>query len=400
MAVFRYKGRDKDSHKPITGTLQAANQQDAIKQLRAKGVLVLSVAPDHSVHLSLPFINQVKNVDRILFTRELAVMIKAGLPILQALRALKDQTGNKTLVKTVDGLIRSVEGGTSLSDAFAQHPNVFPPIFISVSRIGEKAGKLEEVLTRLANQLEKDEDLVSKVKSAMIYPSFILAALVGVMVLIMIYIIPQLKVVFEDSGVELPALTKGMLALSGFMQAYFLYIAITVVVLVIIMKIAAKKPSVRAFLERIRFYLPVFGKLYKQVLMTRFTNTMSTLLAAGLPMMEAIKTTGEVMDSPTYTSSLQVIVKEIENGGSLSKALLADKRYPPMVGHMVAIGEDSGGIDTVLETVGGFFDKEVDATTRNLSASLEPILMLAMGLGVGLVVSSVIMPMYGLVNAV
>jgi type IV pilus assembly protein PilC len=234
----------------------------------------------------------------------------------------------------------------------------------------------------------------------MIYPAFIMVSLVSVMVVIMIFIIPQLRTIFDDAGVALPVLTQVMLKISSFTQKYFAGVALAFAGLVVLTRMAAKKPAVAKLFEKIYFKAPVFGNLYRQVLMTRFTHTMSTLLAAGLPMIEGLKTTADVMNSPAYRESLSNVVHQVENGGSLSKAILSDKQYPAMVGHMIAIGEDSGNIDSILETVGLFYDKEVDNLTRNLSASLEPILMLAMGLGVGLVVASVITPMYGLVNAI
>lgn len=400
MPNYQYKGRDKQTHKAVHGLIQAANPAEAARTLRGKGILVLSVTPHQAVATQLSLFNKVSNKDRIIFTRELAVMVKAGLPIVQALKALEDQTENKRLVKIVHGVVKEVEGGTSLSEAFAHYPQAFPPIFVSVSRIGEKSGKLEEVLNRLANQLEKDEELASKVTSAMIYPAFILVSLVSVLIVIMVYIIPQLRTIFDDAGIPLPALTRAMLQLSVFMQQYIAGILIALVGLVIGGRFAMRQPAVAKTIEKIYFKTPVLGALYRQVLMTRFTHTLATLLSAGLPMIDALKTTAEVMNSPAYLQSLQGIVKQVENGGSLSKAILTDKHYPSMVGHMISIGEDSGNIDSILETVGLYYDKEVDALTRNLSASLEPILMLAMGLGVGLVVASVITPMYGLVNAI
>lgn len=400
MASFHYKGRDKESHKPVTGAIVANNEQDAIKKLRAKGVLVLSVSTSSSSGFTLPFLNRVGTKDRILFTRQLAVMIKAGLPILQALKAIKDQTTSKTLTKAVQIMISEIEGGTSLSDAFSHHPRIFPPIFISMAKIGEKSGKLEDVLNKLAIQIEKDEEIVGRVKSAMIYPVFVLVALVAVMILIMVYIIPQLKSIFDDSGVELPALTRFMLALSAFLSKYIAGILIVAALIFVGLKMAGRNPKVKLFYEQASFHLPVFGDLLRKVLMTRFTNTLSTLLGAGLPMVEAIKTTAEVMNSPTYQISLHEITKHIEGGSSLSHGLLGDKQFPSMIGNMAAIGEESGNIDIVLKTVGEFFDKEVEAMTRNLSAAIEPLLMLVMGVAVALVISSVIMPIYGLVNAV
>ncbi len=402
MALFQYKARDKTNHKIVSGSIQAKDQAEAIKKLRAKKLLILSVGTDTALHWQLPPIfHRITNKDRILFAREFAVMMRAGLPILEALTAIEEQTTNPNFKKTLRGLAHSIEGGAKLSSGFANYQNVFPPIFVSVSEIGEKSGKLEEVLERLATQLEKDDDLTSKIRGAMIYPSFVLFALLAVIVVIMVYIIPQLKGLFTDVGAELPFITRLLLAMSDFTSRYIILIGSMVLGTLISLRLASRRSvKFRTYLERLRFHLPVLGNLYRKMLMARFSHTQSTLLAAGLPMIEALKTTGEVLNSPTYNSSLIIVTDKIANGELFSQSLLADRRFPPMIGHMVAIGEKSGNIDEVLETVASFYDKDIEALTRNLSALLEPVLMLLMGLGVGFVVASVIVPIYGLVSAV
>jgi type IV pilus assembly protein PilC len=401
MPLFHYKARDRQTRKVQNGSVEAADKVQAIKKLKTKGLLVLSVGNSHSFHVELAFLNRASAKDRILFAREFAVMMRAGLPILDSLRALEEQTSSQVMKKTIGQLSKEIEGGTSLSEAFGHYPNIFPPIFVSVTKIGEKSGRLEEVLERLATQLEKDDELISRIRGAMIYPIFVLSALVGVIIVIMVYIIPQLKTLFDDANVALPTITRVILAMSAFMQKYLAGMIVTVIVLVVGTKyLNHRSEKSRYRFERARMVIPVFGKLYKQMVMARFTHTLATLLNAGLPMQESIKTTASVLNSPTFTRSMIQVGKEIESGQTLSKSLLADKNYPTMIGHMVAIGEKSGEIDEILETVAGFFDKEVDGLTRNLSALLEPILMLLMGAGVGLVVAAVIVPIYNLVNAV
>lgn len=400
MAHFSYKARDKETHKLINGTIEAVSQSEASKRLRTRGLLVLSVQTDTSVHLSFDFLNRVGARDRILFARELAVMIRAGLPIIQALKSIQGQTTNKTLKKTVATLVSEVEGGTSLSQGFGKYPKIFPSLFVSVAKIGEKSGKLDEVLERLASQLESDDELLSKIRGAMIYPIFVLVALVAVIILILVYIVPQLSTMFEDVGAELPLITKLLLGASATVSKYIVLWIILAIGLVTGFRWWGKNPKVAYVYEQIRFRLPVFGGLARKILMTRFTNTLATLLGAGLPMIEAIKTTADVVNSPTYRRSLNKMAKDIENGQTLSKSLLDDPQFPKMVGHMVAIGETSGNIDTTLTTVGGFFDKDVQNMTRNLSTLIEPLLMAVMGIGVGLVIASVMVPIYNLTNAV
>lgn len=401
MPLFRYKARDKTSRKLVTGLIEASNNQRAVKQLRAKGLLVLAVEADRSLRITLPFLNHVSNKDRVLFARQFAVMMRAGLPIMSALKAISDQTANPVLKKTIGDLTHDIEGGTSLSEAFGRYPHAFPPIFVSVARVGEKSGKLEDVLDRLATQLEKDQELLGKIRGAMIYPVFILTALVSVMALIMIYIVPQLKGLFDDAALELPLITRAVLALSDFMSKYFIYIALVLGGIVAgIRYLIRQYPSLQRAAEETRLHLPIFGKLYRQMIMARLTHTLGTLLGSGLPMIEALNTTANVLNSPIFSAGLQEATQSVKAGETLSQSLLKDKRFPTMIGNMVAIGEKSGKIDETLETVAGFFDQEVEGLTRNLSSLLEPLLMMLMGLGVGLVVASVIVPIYNLVNAV
>lgn len=404
MPVFHYKARQKDGHSLINGTIEATNEQDAVKKLRGKGLLILSVGASLNAPFGLSNLNIFRRIvsrDRILFTRQFAVMMRAGLPIVPALKAIEDQTTNRTLRQTIVSLTRDVEGGMALSQAFGQYPRAFPPIFVSVARVGEKSGQLEEVLERLATQLEKDDELVSKIRSAMIYPAFVFVALIAVMILIMVFIIPQLKGLFEDVGAELPFITRTLLLLSDLMRRYILIWLTVLGGLIIGVRLASHySKRARYSFEQIRLRTPVFGKLYRQMMMARFSHTLGTLLAAGLPLLEAIKTTAVALNSATYTQALERMSHSIESGQPLSESLLASKEFPSMVGHMLSIGEKSGKMDEVLETVAGFYDRDVETLTRNLSASLEPILMLVMGLGVGLVVASVIQPIYGLVNAI
>lgn len=408
MPQFHYKARERDSRAIINGVIEATNEQDAIKKLRTKGLLILTVDANLHSPLNLENFNIFRSIlrrinsrDLILFARQFAVMMRAGLPIVPALRAIEDQTTNRPLRQTITWLTHDVEGGMALSQSFGQYPRVFPPIFVSVARVGEKSGKLEEVLERLASQLEKDDELINKIRGAMIYPTFVLVALIAVIILIMVFIIPQLEGLFEDVGAELPFITRALLGLSRLMQQYIVWWLSIAAIIIIGVRLAARYSlKIRQSLEQARLKLPVFGKLYRQMIMARFSHTLATLLAAGLPLLEALKTTAVALNSPTFSQELEKMAYHIASGQPLSESLLASKQFPTMVGHMLSIGEKSGKMDEVLETVAGFYDRDVGHLTRNLSAALEPILMLIMGLGVGLVVASVIQPIYGLVNAI
>lgn len=402
MTIFRYRARDKTTKRAVSGTLEAVNSTRAIKELRARNLLILDVRPNGSkFSFNFSWLIRVSPRDRVLFARQFAVMMRAGLPIVSALTAIEEQTANASLTRAIGVIRHDVEGGTALSTAFNKHPNAFPPIFSSVAKIGEKSGKLEQVLERLASQLEKDSEMTGKVKSAMVYPGFVFIALIAVVILLMVFIVPQLNDLFADAEMELPLITKSLLVVGKGMRDY-LPIWGTLAALSIVGFLAAyhKMSGVRYFVEQVSFRTPVINKLTKNVIMARFTHMLSTLLNAGLPMIEALQTVNTTLQSPSYDPILRIIAKQVEGGQALSQTILISNQFPPMIGHMIAVGEKSGTIDEMLESISGYYDQEIEGLTRNLSAMLEPILMVLMGLGVGLVVASVIVPIYNLVSAV
>lgn len=401
MPEFHYKARHKESHKLVKGKIEANEEIEAIKKLRAKKLLVLSIENPNQQKITLRFLQRVTTSDRVLFARQFAVMMRAGLPIVPALQAIEDQTTNPLLRQALQKMKTEIENGMALSQALSQHPAVFPGIFVSVAKIGEKSGKLEQVLEQLAQQLEKDEESSSKIKSAMVYPVFILLALIAVMTLIIVYIVPQLKGIFDEIEVPLPLITRILLGISNVVSRYFIPLALAGLAIIGLFIFSYRRwPQFRLQAERLLFKIPVFGKLYQKIVISRLNHTLSTLLTSGLPLLDAIKTTNEAMRSPNYSQSLTALAESVESGKSLSEGILNDKLFPSMMGHMAAIGESSGTIDQILNTLANFYDREIDNLVRNLSALIEPILMLLMGIGVAFVVASVIVPIYNLVTAV
>ncbi len=400
MPNYNYQARQKTNGRLVRGQLEAKSQTEAIKELRTRGLLVTKLTSQGRSRIGgFSLLNRIQVKDRVIFARQLAVMIKAGLPILPALRAIHDQTENPKLKETIIKMARQIEGGASLSASFKRYESVFPPLFASVAKVGEKSGQLDQVLTDLADQLESDAEIVSKTKGAMIYPAIVLTALVGVMILITVFIIPQLLTVFEDAEASLPVSTKAILAISNFIRAYGLYVFVTLVAVTIFVRYQLHHSlSWRLNRDRLLLKLPVFGSFIRKVSLTRFLGIMSTLLKAGLPMIEAIRTSSETVNNEVFSGELLKIAKRVEAGESFSTALQSSKEFPPMIGQMAAIGETGGAVEDSLQTVAGFYQKDLANQTRNLSTAIEPILMIVMALGVGLIVSSVMTPIYNLIS--
>ena len=396
---FKYKARNSDGEL-IKGELEAADDTTATSVLREKGLYVSSISKVSESKLpQIPFLNKTSLKDKIIFTQQLGIMIKSGLSVVDALKALSTETTNKRFTEEITDVISDVKGGMPLSEAFSKHPRTFDPVYINTIRSGEKSGKLDDVLKRLSTQLEKDYVLSTKLRGAMVYPAFVLTALIIVMVLVMIVIIPQLTVIFEDVGVPLPILTRIVISLSKFMQKYILFIIIAVIGIAALLQYYGKTPTGRRLFDTIKLKIPVFGKLMKKSYMAKFTRTFAGLSAAGLPLLDIFKTSKEVINNSIYQEAIAEMEKKIELGESISNVIKNSPLFPGMVGQLASVGEKSGSIDLVFDSMANFFDKEVDNMTTNLSTLLEPILMVIMGIGIGLLIVSVLQPIYGLVNA-
>jgi type IV pilus assembly protein PilC len=397
--LFSYTGRN-PSGKKEKGELDAPNVKEAVVVLKTRGLIVTGLTPKHESPIHIPwFSGKVSLKEKIIFTRQLAVMIRAGLPISEALRALSEQTANKKMAKTTLAVATDVEGGTSFSQALGKHPDIFPPLYRNLIKTGEVSGKLEEVLFRLSDQQEKDYELTSRVRSAMIYPIVIFTALLLVVGIIVVFVMPQIQKIFTEFNAPLPIPTRILIGAAGFLQRFALFVFAGLVAFTFGLRFLIRRSSqVKAVIDTLALKFPIFGPLSVKVTMARFTNTVSTLIAAGLPMLQVLETTVDLMGNMHFADAMRRVKKEVENGVALSQALRREKIIPVIVAQVAAIGEKSGNIDDAFKNLGDFYDREVDATTKNLTALLEPLLLIVIGIGVGFVVTSVILPIYNLVN--
>lgn len=396
--VFNYQARNSEGE-IVKGSIEANDEASAISSLREKGLYVSKIdGKTNKISLKL-FSNKTGLKDKIIFTQQLGIMIKSGLSVVDALKALKDETNNKKFSEEITNVISDVKGGLALSEAMKKYPDSFDDVYVNSVKAGEKSGKIDLVLIRLAKQLEKDYALTSKIKGAMIYPAVILTALIAVMILVLIFIIPQLKVVFDDAGVPLPFLTRMIIGLSSFMQSYFIYIFIAIVGIAIALIYYGKTDRGEHLYDKWKLKIPVFGNLFKKTYMAKFTRTFASLSSSGLPLLDIFKTSRDVVDNVIYKDEINKMTKKIENGESISKVIKDSPLFPSMIGQLSTVGEKSGNIDEVFDSMANFFDKEVENITSNLSTLLEPVLMVIMGAGIGLLIVSVLQPIYGLVNA-
>lgn len=344
----------------------------------------------------LPFLNRIPPRELVIFSRQLSVMISADVPIVQALKVLVRQTANHNLKTVVANLAADVEGGTKFSAALARYPDAFSDFFINIVRSGETTGKLDEVLDYLATQQERDYDLSSKIKGAMIYPAFILCGLIVVGIVMMIFVIPKLTDILQESGATLPLSTRILIGTSSIMKNYWWALLISLAGLIGGLRYLITFPLGRKYWDTLKIRLPVFGQLFRRIYMVRFTRGLSTLLTGGVEMVGSLKIAGAIVGNAVYRDLIAQTVREVEDGNPITTVFARSKEIPVMVTQMLGIGEQTGKIDAILARLTDFYTREIENMVRNLTTLMEPLIMLFMGVAVGIMVSAVILPMYNL----
>ncbi len=401
MPLYTYIATDFSGGKR-SGTVDARSESIAVTLLKNQGLFVISINEKRSSFLDDVFsIMGVPINEIVAFTRQFSTMISAGLPLSRALEVLADQTQNKTFKGIILDCLRSVEGGTSLSEAFARHPKVFGQTYQALVKAGESSGRLDEILKRLATNMEAERELDAKFKAAMIYPAIVFLAMVGVFVLLMILVVPKLASMYKSLNVQLPLETQIMIGISDFMINYW-YIAIGIVVLAFFFgRYYLGTEDGQNFASFVAFRLPVFGKINKQKDITQFTRTLGLLISSAIPIVEALNIVGKVIQNKQLRDATLVAAKTVEKGNSLSDYFKSNtKVYPPLLGQMVSVGEETGQIDQVLTRVADYFEGETDNAVKGLSAALEPLILIMLGAMVGVLIVSIITPIYKITSSI
>lgn len=399
---FKYKAKTSEGE-VLEGRIQAPTEKEAVKLLSNKKLFILEMYSEKVANSFTLFQKKVSLKDKIIFTKELAMMTKGGLPLVDSLAALEEQTENPVFSKAIGAIGTDVKGGTSLSKSMGKFPNIFSNLYISIAASGEESGKLDEVLLRLADQLQKDYDLNQRIKNATTYPLVVVIALIGIMIMLLIFVVPKLKNIFDEMGVELPWITRVLLGSSDYMLKYWYIVIILIIGIYLFFRFWSKSPDGALAIDRMKIKMPIFGGLMRQIYLARFSRTMATLISSGLPMLAIIDTVKQVVGNKVYAQAFEEIGHDIESGVTLSTALRKhnhDKIFPSMIAQMTAMGEKSGKVDYVLFEVADFYDKEVAGTTDNMATLIEPILILIIGAAVAAAIAAVILPMYSLVNVI
>ena len=381
------------------GIVQATSPKQAAVVLHEKGFTIVSIEPKKKGLAAIKIFGGISIGILSQFTRQLATMITAGLPLADSLEVLQKQTENQSMQEVIGSVSEDITGGNSFSSALAKHPDVFNLAFVNMIKAGEASGTLDKVLLKLADKLERDREFQGKVKGALIYPAVIIVAMLGVAAIILIFVVPKLSEVYEDLNIALPLPTRILMALSGFMVTFWWLIIILTVVGVMALRRYRKTPEGGLAIDRILLKLPVIGKLNRDSSLAEFTRTLGSLVAAGVPIIEALKISGDTAGNAVHKAAVSNVVNMVEKGATLSKALGKEGVFPPIVPQMASVGEETGKLDEVLSKVAHFFEVEVEQQVKNLTTALEPIIMVILGIMVALLMISIVLPIYSITAA-
>lgn len=398
MLTYNYTARNPQTGKQTKATVQAENEASAVKLISAEGLVATNIRLHAEKGGILgDFQGKVKAKDRVLFSRQLSTLINAGLPLLQALRSVNQQTTSKPLKVVLNQVISDIEGGNTLANAMGKHTRVFNPVYLSLIAAGESSGTLDQALDRLAIQQEKEADLNSKIRGAMTYPLVVVLVMVAVVGFMVVKVLPQVKTIYEGiPGANLPLITKILLAVSDFAIHYWWAVLIFIVVTTFFTTRWARTGPGKLFVDRAKMKIWPVGPLFMKVYMARFARTGTTLIASGVPLLQMLSITGDAVNNIHIKKAIDRAAEKVKGGKSLADSIEGDPNFLPLVPNMIRIGEQSGAIEQMMAKVADYYEKEVDTEVENISSIIEPVMMVMLGVVAFTIVAAVLLPIYGL----
>jgi type IV pilus assembly protein PilC len=398
MLTYKYTARDSATGEKIKAEVQAENEQSAAKLIRNQGFAPITIELDDGLSKGVgKLFNKVRTKDKILFSRQLSTLINAGLPLVQSLRSVAEQTPSKPLKIVISQVIADVEAGQAFSVALSRHPEVFNQVFISLIAAGETSGTLDASLDRLANQQEKDAEVLSKVRGAMVYPIIVLLVMFAVIGFMIVKVLPQVEVLYEGlPGANLPLLTRLLLSLSRFIINYWFYVLAALGVIAFFMTRWARTFGGKRFVDKFKMKMWPIGPLFMKLYMARFARTGTTLVASGVPLIQMLEITSRSINNVHLDTSIRAAIEKVKGGKALSEALENDPNFLDLVPDMLHVGEQSGSIEEMLAKTADYYEREVDNQIKTVSTIIEPVLMVILGVFAFIIVAAVLLPIYSL----
>lgn len=405
MPLYLYTAKNQQGESQI-GSQEANDKHELANLLRSRGLVLISAETSEQKKAGrfglknlIQRFSHVPLTEKMIFTQQLSVMIKAGLHLNQALLVLANQTKNYRFKKIINKIEEDLRRGQPLSSSFAKYPKVFNELFVNMIKVGESGGNLDEVLDILADQMKKDHELISRVRGALIYPAVIISAMIGIGIFMMIVVVPKITEVFEDLSMELPLSTRLIIGTSQFLRNNLILGIIIFIGGIFLIRLIFKIKFFKSLLHRIYLKLPIFGVLIKKINSSRLARTFSSLIQSGVTIINALEITAGTLGNIHFKNSLLKSTQEVQRGKELNQALEKYKSlYPPMVIQVIKVGEETGSLTETLDTLANFYESEIDNTTKNLTSIIEPIVMIIIGGAVGFFAISMIQPMYSIVG--
>jgi len=399
MSIFKYKAID-EYKKKFQGLIEAGDENSAAEILKERGLFIVSIAKGSgSKGLKImSVLNRVRAKDIVVFSRQFSVMISANVALVQTLKILVDQTENINLKMIISEIADEVDSGSMLSEALSKRPKIFSDFYVNVVKSGETSGKLDKVLNYLADEMEKDYDMMSKIRGAMIYPAFVLSGLIIVGIVMMIFVVPKLTNMLTETGAELPLSTRILIGTSDMLLNYWWIFLVVLIGIIIGFRFIIRTTLGRKYFDLIKIKIPIFGKLFQRIYLVRFTSSMNTLILGGVTIIKSLTISSKIVGNYIYKDLIDETSKEVEDGNSISSVFIKSERIPKMVSQMMSIGEKTGKLDVVLGRITDFYTREITNIITNLMTLMEPIIMIIMGVAVGIMVAAIILPMYNLAS--
>ncbi len=399
--IFNYKAITENGEKR-EGTIDAASRELAVGALQRRGFIILSVESSEkkSKSLHLPFIAAVPQKEIVIMSRQISTLFEAQVSPLKAFSLLATNTENKALSEIMTSIVDDLQAGTSISGALSKHPAVFTEFYVSMVHVGEESGKLNQTFSYLADYLERQYELSSRTRNALIYPAFVILVFISVMVLMLVFVIPKLSALILESGQEIPIYTRIVLGVSDFFVHYGIFALLAVVFVVGYLWWMSGSDKGKTYLDTAKLSLPIFGNLYTKVYLSRIADNLDTMLSSGITIIRSIDITADVVGNKVYENIMRESSEKVKSGSLLSEAMGVYPEIPMIMVQMVKVGEETGAVGSILKTLARFYKREVDEAVDSIISLIEPAMIILLGVGVGILVSSVLVPIYNIASSV
>lgn len=400
--LFRYHAIDQDGHER-EGTIEALSQEVAVSALQRRNLIISSIeaADKLSVlEIQIPFINRISHKEIVILSRQIATLFEAQVSALRIFRLLATEGDNKSLSQVLSSIADDIQGGSPISTALARHPKVFSAFYTNMVRAGEESGKLSDTFVYLADYLDRSYDISSKAQNALIYPAFVVVVFFGIMALMLTLVIPKISAVLLDAGQDIPVYTRLVIGFSNFLVDYGVFILIALVAFGVYLWQLGRTTAGKLFLDSFKLTVPYVGDLYRKLYLARIADNFATMLLSGVAVIEALDTTSVVVGNAVYEEVLGDVAKAVKGGASISDSLARHPEIPGIMVAMVKVGEETGELGKILSTLAKFYNREVSNAVDTLVGLIEPVMIVLLGLGVGVLLAAILLPIYNLAGAI